>query len=205
MNSRRAAFGLALLIGAASLTAVSTGAQGGSEGGRPRPTLDPGKTKSPRPLPPAPAALAAVGALERLRTDYVAAYNRKDAVSLAALYAFDAVAILPNGSVLQGRTAIRRALVGESATWGHMIAAPLDLPEPAGRLGTAVAWSVGTTISASVPAGGRPPRNAIPVQRPPVTAHYLAVIGPEGATWKIKALASVDVAPSSGRAGAKPQ
>ena len=56
----------------------------------------------------------------QLKDDWVAAANRDDATTVAGMYAEDAVFILPDGSVLNGRPAIQQALTGYFANASNL-------------------------------------------------------------------------------------
>lgn len=197
---------LAPLVFLAALALPASRAGGQDPGRKPPSGPSPAYKKSPaassgivRPqgdphhVVPARLPDAATG-FDRLRTEYTAAYNQHDPAAVAALYATDAVLILRNGTVVQGRDWIQRVLTAEAPGWDHLVIAPLQAPEPADRLGASMAWSIGTTTirNASGGAGARPghPDSRSPT---PVTSHYVVVIRPEGSTWKIVAQASVDV------------
>jgi uncharacterized protein (TIGR02246 family) len=110
--------------------------------------------------------------LERLRTKYNEAFNKKDAAAVAALYTQNAIVITSDGQVLQGRPAIEQGMRTASADWGQLTSTGLDTR----RLGS-WGWQVGSTEMK-----GGPTAEA---------GRYLAIFGKEQGVWKIRALASV--------------
>ncbi len=59
--------------------------------------------------------------LERFRGRYAELYNQKNAKELTAMYAEDAVVILPTGAVVAGRTAIGAQFAADAPNWPHMV------------------------------------------------------------------------------------
>lgn len=59
--------------------------------------------------------------LARFRGRYAETFNQKDATALTAMYAEDAVTLLPDGRVLVGREAIGKQLMTDAPNWPHMV------------------------------------------------------------------------------------
>jgi len=110
--------------------------------------------------------------LERLRTRYNAAFNKKDAAAVAALYTQNAIVITADGQVLQGRQAIAQGMRTASTSWGQLTSTGLETR----RLGN-WGWQVGSTEMKGGPADE--------------AGRYLAIFGKEQGVWKIRALAAV--------------
>lgn len=60
--------------------------------------------------------------LRALRTEYVEAYNRKDAAAITAMYADDAILIQPDGTMLTGTEEIGKAMAAAAPNWAHSVA-----------------------------------------------------------------------------------
>ena len=67
---------------------------------------------------PLRTTLAEIGTL---RTEYVDAFNKKDAKALAGMYTANAVQVQADGTVLNGNAAISANAAKESATWPHAV------------------------------------------------------------------------------------
>jgi uncharacterized protein (TIGR02246 family) len=61
--------------------------------------------------------------LRAVRTEYVEAYNKKDAATIMNLFADDAILIRPDGSMLTGTEEIGKAMTEESKDWAHAVIA----------------------------------------------------------------------------------
>jgi uncharacterized protein (TIGR02246 family) len=61
--------------------------------------------------------------LRALRTEYVEAFNKKDAATVTALYADDAILIQADGAMLVGSEAIGKAMADSASTWPHAVIA----------------------------------------------------------------------------------
>ena len=59
--------------------------------------------------------------LATLRTEYVDAFNKKDAAAVTAMYAANAVLILPDGTMLTGREEIGKRMADEAKGWPHAV------------------------------------------------------------------------------------
>jgi len=59
--------------------------------------------------------------LATLRTAYVDAFNKKDAAAVTAMYAPNAVMILPDGTMLTGKTEIGKRMADEAKGWPHAV------------------------------------------------------------------------------------
>ena len=71
---------------------------------------------------PGRAALrTALTDLATLRTEYVDAFNKKDATAITAMYSTNAVLILPDGTMLTGRAAIGKRMADEAKSWPHAV------------------------------------------------------------------------------------
>jgi len=119
----------------------------------------------------------AINEITTLRAEYAAAYNKKDAAALTAMYLPDAVAIRADGSTLLGRAAIGAALAEEAASWG-----PTTFSSDTVRVFGNTAWDVGTLNSQG-------PEGKASVSR------YLVVLRRGLQQWKIS---SVAVVPQTG-------
>lgn len=64
----------------------------------------------------------ALAELSTLRTEYVDAFNRKDAAAVASMYDSDATLISDQGS-MKGGEAIREMMTTEAPTWPHAVIA----------------------------------------------------------------------------------
>lgn len=180
--------GLKLVVALGTLLTSRVGAQGVS----PKP-IDAGLGTNPRPLPPNPVPPAV--ALEQLRTAYAAAYNRRDAIAVAALYSSDAVVIGTDGALLRGREDIQRALLAKGPTWGRITITPLNTPESSERIGPLMAWSVGTVVTEiAAPRSPSEAGSAVEKKVSREITRYLLVTSAEAGAWKIKAVASTPVA-----------
>lgn len=120
--------------------------------------------------------VAGRNAIQQLLTDFEAAFNAKDAATLASFYAADAV-LMPQGApVVKGQPAIRSTLMGLVARGGVLkFNAPLTIEVTGDR-----AFAAGTyTVTVSVPqaTGGTAPLT--------IPAKYLTVFTRVGNQWKI--------------------
>src|SRR5688500_7582412 len=61
--------------------------------------------------------------LRALRTEYVEAFNKKDAAAVTALYADDAILIQADGAMLVGSEAIGKAMADSASAWPHAVIA----------------------------------------------------------------------------------
>jgi uncharacterized protein (TIGR02246 family) len=102
--------------------------------------------------------------LERLRAKYNAAFNKKDAAAVAALYTQNAVVVTAEGQVLQGRAAIEQGMRTASTNWGQLSSTGIETR----RLGN-WGWQVGSTEMK----GGA--QNE--------AGRYLAIFGKEQGVW----------------------
>ena len=59
--------------------------------------------------------------LATLRTEYVDAFNKKDASAVTGMYANDAVLILPDGTMLSGQAEIGKRMADDAKTWPHAV------------------------------------------------------------------------------------
>jgi uncharacterized protein (TIGR02246 family) len=117
--------------------------------------------------------LTARDELREFREAYVAAYNKKDTVSVAAMYTPDAVVIQGDGSVLVGKDAIRKAIATAAPTWTQ-----LTITSDTLRVVGNSAWDVGTSRR-QLSEGGEQ------------VAHYLTVLRRGLKYWKVDRLAVV--------------
>lgn len=69
----------------------------------------------------APALRTSLSDIATVRSTYVDAFNKKDAASVSALYADDAVWITDEGQLLNGGLEIRAHLTAEAASWPHAV------------------------------------------------------------------------------------
>ena len=56
-----------------------------------------------------------------VRTEYVEAYNKKDAKAVSALYTPNAVHIMADGSVVNGGAAISEGMAKDAPNWPHAV------------------------------------------------------------------------------------
>jgi uncharacterized protein (TIGR02246 family) len=111
--------------------------------------------------------------LREFRELYMEAYNKKDTVSVAAMYTPDAVVIQGDGTVLVGKAAIQKALAATAPTWTQ-----LTITSDTLRVVGNSAWDVGTTHR-QLSEGGEQ------------VAHYLTVLRRGLKYWKLDRLAVV--------------
>lgn len=62
----------------------------------------------------------AISEVNTLRSEYADGYNRKDAASLGAVYAADAILISPEG-MIRGGDSIRAMIAENAPTYGHIV------------------------------------------------------------------------------------
>lgn len=125
---------------------------------------------------PLRTSLADIGTL---RTEYVEAYNRKDAAALSKLFTKDAVSIAADGTVLDGYDAISGAMAAGAPTFPHMVISS-DTVQVFGA--TAIDQGMITTHPA---AGGE------------MKARYMVVLRRDINGWKIHRVTTVPLpAPS---------
>lgn len=117
----------------------------------------------------------ALSELYRLREEYADAFNKKNAIALAGLYATDAVVIRSNGAVLIGYDDIKTAFAAEAPTYPHMVITSDTI-----RVYGNTAVDIGTV--ARHPAGGGEVRE-----------RYMVVLRRETGVWKITRVASVPI------------
>jgi uncharacterized protein (TIGR02246 family) len=112
-------------------------------------------------------------AVEQVLTDFAVAFNAKDAVKVASLYADDAV-VLPQGvPMMKGRSAIQATLNAMVARGGILRFNPPSEVDVAGNRAVAIG-----TYTVSIPAaGGSSPQV--------IAAKYLTVFKRIGNDWKI--------------------
>ena len=67
---------------------------------------------------PLRTTLAEIGTV---RTEYVDAFNKKDAKAVAAMYTSNAVQIQADGTVINGGAAIAEGMAKEAPTWPHAV------------------------------------------------------------------------------------
>jgi uncharacterized protein (TIGR02246 family) len=119
--------------------------------------------------------------LRAFREDYQEAYNKKDSVTVAGMYASDAIVINADGTVLSGQDAIQKAIYANAKNWSQ-----LTITSDSLRVVGSTAWDVGTTRR-QLSEGGEQ------------VSHYLTVLRRGVKYWKLSRLALV---PES-RAGQK--
>jgi uncharacterized protein (TIGR02246 family) len=111
--------------------------------------------------------------LRAFREDYEEAYNKKDSVAVADLYAPDAIVINADGTVLTGKDAIQKAIYANAKNWSQ-----LTITSDSLRIVGSTAWDVGTTRR-QLPEGGEQ------------ASHYLTVLRRGVKSWKLSRLALV--------------
>jgi ketosteroid isomerase-like protein len=114
--------------------------------------------------------------IEALRDSYTKAYNKGNAHAVAMMFTPDALMINSGGEQFQGRDSIEAALKAELANAPHLTSKG-GFTKKLGDWG----WQVGTSeFSATM--------NGKPLNQ---RGRYLAILGHEGTTLKIRALISV--------------
>ena len=116
----------------------------------------------------------ALDELGTVRAAYADAWNRKDGAGVAAIYAPDAIAIRPDGTVLSGAQELS-AWFKDSAAWPHMV-----LESDSIKVFGNTAVDMGTVRMH--PEGGAE-----------MVAHYLVVLRRNMQNWKIVSAATVPV------------
>lgn len=111
--------------------------------------------------------------LRAFREEYVDAYNKKDSTAVANMYAKDAIVIQPNGNVLVGQAAIRKAIDERAPKWGQ-----LSLTSDSLRVVGSTALDVGTA-RVQLSEGGEQ------------VSHYLSVLRRGIKSWTIVRVAQV--------------
>jgi uncharacterized protein (TIGR02246 family) len=107
------------------------------------------------------------------RESYQDAYNKKDTVTVADMYAPDAVVIQGNGNVLSGHDAIQKQIATDAPKWTQ-----ISIMSDTLRVVGNTAWDIGTS------------RTQGPDGKEQV-AHYLTVLRRGIKAWKIDRLAVV--------------
>jgi ketosteroid isomerase-like protein len=116
--------------------------------------------------------------LNRFRVEYAEYYNKKDAASLTAMYAADAIITLDDGTTYVGQPAIGAALTKMAPTFPHLVITS----ESVIAFGS-TAIDVGTSKQHPT-AGGE------------LTGRYLVVLRRKFGQWTIVRLSVVPVAPA---------
>jgi uncharacterized protein (TIGR02246 family) len=155
-----------------------------------------------QPSKPVPLAAADSTAINKLRTDYIAAWNAGKVDALLALYAGDAELQGPNQPAVKGSDALRNYF---NRTLGTPTRPTIDIKEGklVGRQDLAVMAGTYTLTPPTPPA---PAKGAAPAPPAPIAAKYLSVATKQAdGTWKISYQAtSSDAAPAPPPAPAKP-
>jgi uncharacterized protein (TIGR02246 family) len=115
----------------------------------------------------------ALDEIRGLREDYAAAFNKKDAATVAGMFASDARFIQGDGSVLVGKDAIQKAFAVAAPKWPQM-----TISSDTVRVVGNTAWDIGTTRSQDS-AGGEQ------------ISHYLVVLRRGLKSWKVNSVAVV--------------
>ncbi|MGN6393829.1 MAG: YybH family protein [Gemmatimonadales bacterium] len=110
--------------------------------------------------------------INTLRAEYADLYNHKNVAALTAMYLPDATVIQGDGSTLQGRDAIGKALAKDSPTWK-----PMNINSDTLRVFGNTAWDVGTLTNTDSTSD--------------TPSRYLVVLRRGITTWKISSLAVV--------------
>jgi uncharacterized protein (TIGR02246 family) len=110
-------------------------------------------------------------ALDKVMAEFVVAFNAKDFVALASIYAEDALWMPPNAPVIKGRSAIE-------AVFQRLFAGPgvLKLTSSSSEIAGTLAFSAGT-YTVTIPADGGGSQT--------FAAKYLTVFKRVGNDWKI--------------------
>jgi uncharacterized protein (TIGR02246 family) len=117
-------------------------------------------------------------AIEQVLTDFVAAFNAKDAAKLASFYAEDAVLMPPGSPVVKGQPAIKSVFMAMVARGGVVkFNAPLAIDVTGDRAVAAGTYTVTVSVTSSQTAGGNAPLM--------IGAKYLTVFSRVGNAWKI--------------------
>jgi uncharacterized protein (TIGR02246 family) len=123
-----------------------------------------------RPRVPLRTALTEI---RTFRAAYADAYNQKDSVTVANMYAPDAIVIQSDGNVLFGKDEIRKAIATDAPGWPQ-----LSITSDTVRVFGNTAFDVGTTRSQRSSGGEE-------------VSHYLVVLRRGLKDWVIKSLAVV--------------
>jgi uncharacterized protein (TIGR02246 family) len=115
--------------------------------------------------------------VERILADFAAAFNAKDAVKLAALYADDGVLMPLGAPVLRGRAAIQQALQAMVARGGVLMFNPPIEAEIVGNRAFAAGTYTVTVANPNVPSGTAASQV--------FAAKYLTVFKRVGNDWKV--------------------
>ena len=155
-----------------------------------------------QPSKPVPLTAADSTAITKIRTDYMAAWNKGDVDGVVALYTADAVVQLQNAPALKGSDAIRTYF---NTAMGTPTRATTDIRSTTmmGRQDLAV--GVGT-FTMTPPAPPAPAKGAAPAPPPPVAGKYIDALTKQAdGSWKIAFHAiSFDAPPAPPPAPAKP-
>jgi len=117
----------------------------------------------------------AIDEIRELRESYADAFNKKDSVTVAGMYAPDAVVIRGDGSVLKGKEAIREDISSNASHWPQTTIESDTL-----RVFGNTAWDMGTSRNRTADGGEE-------------VSHYLVVLRRGIKFWKVSALAVVPV------------
>ncbi|HEU4587942.1 MAG TPA: SgcJ/EcaC family oxidoreductase [Gemmatimonadales bacterium] len=135
------------------------------------PAVAQGIPKEHTPLEPTTAQI------ERLRSAYRDAWNKKDAHAVAMLYTQDAILIDAGGAMFQGRSQIEAHFKPQASGWQHLESTSTYTK----RLGD-WGWQVGTTRIGTVQGD----------QKADIAGRYLVILANERGVVRIRAMALVN-------------
>jgi len=126
-------------------------------------------------------------ALDKLASDWTAAFARGDARALAGLYTENAIRVTPEGGKVIGRAAIEKAFAAgfEGPARGAKIAISIGSVQ---QVSADIAVNEGTYEVTAVGPDGKP--------APPVRGSYLNTIVKKGGAWLIAGNASIVPSPA---------
>jgi uncharacterized protein (TIGR02246 family) len=154
-----------------------------------------------QPSKPVPLTAADSTAIDKIRTDYIAAWNAGKVDAVVALYTSDAEFQGQNQPAAKGSDALRTYF---NRTLGTPTRPTIDIKwgQLVGRQDLAV---LAGTYTLTPPAPAAPAKGAAPAPPAPITAKYLSVATKQAdGTWKISYHASSLDAPPAPPAPAKP-
>ncbi len=155
-----------------------------------------------QPSKPVPLTAADSTAINKIRTDYMAAWNAGKVDAVVALYTSDAELQGPNKPAIKGSDALRSYF---NTTLGTPTRPTIDIKwgKLVGRQDLAV---IAGTYTLTPPTPPAPAKGAAPAPPAPIAAKYLSVATKQAdGTWKISYHASsVDAPPAPPPAPAKP-
>jgi uncharacterized protein (TIGR02246 family) len=120
----------------------------------------------------APTMAQTQATINKLNEAWCAAFNKGDAVAIAAMYTDDATVLPQGGPMIKGATAIKDMWAGEVKTLGDAKLTTVELH----TMGEVMAYEIGTATANTK--GDQPHQ---------VAGKYLVIWRRSGTTWKIAA------------------